>query len=101
MQTETGYRLEVVTVRKLEFETDGFAFGDKVLARWYPDKAEADKKGILIVVTTGKDGAITGGPAFIQVKDDPDILTGGTIQTFVMFHVTCQTFSGYLEYNAA
>ena len=78
MQTETGYRLEVVTVRKLEFETDGFAFGDKILARWYPDKAEAEKKGIMIVITTGKDGAITGGPAFIQVKDDPDILTRGT-----------------------
>ena len=78
MQTETGYRLEVVTVRKLEFETDGFAFGDKILARWYPDKAEADKKGIMIVVTTGKDGAITGGPAFVQVQDDLDILTRGS-----------------------
>ena len=58
----------MVTVRKLEFETDGFAFGDKILARWYPDKSEADKKGIIIVVTTGKDGAITGGPAFLQVN---------------------------------
>jgi len=67
LQTETGYRLEVVTVRKLEFETDSFAFGDKILARWYPEKTDADKKGIMIVVTTGKDGAITGGPAFMQV----------------------------------
>jgi hypothetical protein len=30
LQTTTGYRLEVVTVRKLEFETDAFAFADKV-----------------------------------------------------------------------
>ncbi|KAL0038306.1 hypothetical protein WJX77_001431 [Trebouxia sp. C0004] len=60
---DRGYRLEVVTVRKLEFETDGLAFGDKILARWYPNKADADKKGIMIVVTTGKDGAITGGPS--------------------------------------
>lgn len=30
VQTTTGYRVEVVTVRKLEFETDAFAFGDKV-----------------------------------------------------------------------
>lgn len=67
MQTETGYRVEVVTVRKLEFETDSFAFGDKILARWYPDKSDADKKGILIVVTTAKDGAIIGGPSFMQV----------------------------------
>lgn len=29
-QTTTGYRVEVVTVRKLEFETDAFAFADKV-----------------------------------------------------------------------
>ena len=63
----TGYRIEVITVRKLEFETDAFAFGDKILAKWYPDKSEADKKGVLIIVTTGKDGAITGGPAFTQV----------------------------------
>ena len=31
LEIESGYRLEVVTVRKLEFETDAFAFGDKVL----------------------------------------------------------------------
>lgn len=68
LQTETGYRVEVVTVRKLEFETDSFAFGDKILARWYPDKSEADKKGILIVVTTAKDGAIIGGPSFLQAR---------------------------------
>jgi hypothetical protein len=28
-QTTTGYRVEVVTVRKLEFETDAYAFADK------------------------------------------------------------------------
>lgn len=32
LQTTTGYRVEVVTVRKLEFETDAFAFADKVCA---------------------------------------------------------------------
>lgn len=30
VQINTGYRVEVVTVRKLEFETDSFAFADKV-----------------------------------------------------------------------
>ena len=30
LQTVSGLRLEVVTVRKLEFETDAFAFADKV-----------------------------------------------------------------------
>lgn len=84
LETETGYRLEVVTVRKLEFETDGFAFGDKILARWYPDKSEADKKGIIIVVTTGKDGAITGGPAFLQKVGDGliDSVIGDNIPIF-------------------
>lgn len=68
LQTETGYRLEIVTVRKLEFEADAFAFGDKLIAKWFPEKTDADKKGVLIVVTTGKDGAITGGPSFTQVS---------------------------------
>eukprot|EP00891_Asterochloris_glomerata_P007750 jgi/Astpho2/7750/Aster-07592 len=70
LEANTGYRLEAVTVRKLEFEQDAFSFGDKVLEKWYPNKAEADKKGILIVVTTGKDGALTGGPAFTKAVGD-------------------------------
>ena len=58
-----GYRLEAVTTRKLEFENDAFAFGDKVVEKWYGTVEQGDKKGILVVVTTGKDGALTGGPA--------------------------------------
>ena len=34
-QSQTGYRLEAVTVRKLEFENDAFAFGDKLVEKWY------------------------------------------------------------------
>lgn len=30
LQEASGYRLEVATVRRLEFENDAFAFGDKV-----------------------------------------------------------------------
>lgn len=30
LQESTGYRVEVMTVRKLEFETDAFAFADRV-----------------------------------------------------------------------
>lgn len=56
-----------MTVRKLEFEADAFAFGDKLVAKWFPEKSDADKKGVMIIVTTGKDGAITGGPSFTQV----------------------------------
>lgn len=34
-QEATGYRLEVATVRRLEFENDTFAFGDKLINKWY------------------------------------------------------------------
>lgn len=63
--------MEVTTTRKLEFETDAFAFGDKVIESWYPTPEEGDKKGILVVVTSGKDGALTGGKSFMNgVGDD-------------------------------
>lgn len=35
LQEATGYRLEVATVRRLEFENDTFAFGDKLINKWY------------------------------------------------------------------
>ncbi|KAL3152803.1 hypothetical protein ABBQ38_012385 [Trebouxia sp. C0009 RCD-2024] len=84
IETETGYRLEVVTVRKLEFEADAFAFGDKLVAKWFPDKSDADKKGVMIIVTTGKDGAITGGPSFTQKVGDSmiDSVIGENIPIF-------------------
>ncbi|CAL8465281.1 g4816 [Coccomyxa elongata] len=70
LETETGYRLEAVTVRKLEFENDAFAFGDKVIEKWYPTVEIGGNKGVLIVVTSGKDGALTGGPAFNKAVGD-------------------------------
>ncbi len=59
--------MEVATVRKLEFENDAFAFGDKLIAGWYP-KDQRDNKGILLVVTSAKDGALTGGAGFMKVR---------------------------------
>ena len=56
-----------MTTRKLEFENDAFAFGDKVVEKWYGTVEQGTNKGILVVVTTGKDGALTGGPAFMKV----------------------------------
>lgn len=70
LETETGYRLEVVTVRKLEFETDAFAFGDKVLETWYPTAEQGSQKGLLLVVTSGKEGAISGGANFLKALGD-------------------------------
>lgn len=63
LETTTGYRVEVVTVRKLEFETDAYAFADKVLDNWYG--SATDKKGVVLMVTTNKEGAVTGGKGFV------------------------------------
>lgn len=67
VQDRTGYRLEVATVRKLETESDAFAFGDKLIEKWYGTVEKGSDKGILLVVTTNKDGALTGGPKFLKV----------------------------------
>ena len=68
LESQTGYRVEVATVRKLEFENDAFAFGDKLISKWFP--GATDKRGILLVVTAGKDGALTGGESFMQGVGD-------------------------------
>jgi uncharacterized protein len=65
LEDSTGYRLEVMTLRKLEFETDAFAFADKILNNWY-DKNELDTKGLLLVMTAGKEGAVSGGGKFMN-----------------------------------
>jgi uncharacterized membrane protein YgcG len=134
LQASTGYHLEVATVRRLEFENDTFAFGDKLVNKWYPGAAKVggaeglaectppsaahgrvpgqllcaqaavlplvnpqcqpvgqssawqclcrpscppcthsllqDKAGILLVVSAGKDGALTGGKAFMSALGD-------------------------------
>lgn len=67
VQENTGYRLEVATVRKLETENDAFAFGDKLIEKWYETVEKGTNKGILLVVTSAKEGALTGGPAFLKV----------------------------------
>ncbi|KIZ03098.1 hypothetical protein MNEG_4860 [Monoraphidium neglectum] len=64
LETTTGYRVTAVTVRKLEFETDAYAFADKALENWYG--SETDKKGVVLMVTTGKEGAVTGGASFLD-----------------------------------
>ena len=55
-------------MRKLEFENDAFAFGDKLVEKWYETVEQGGKKGVLVVVTTGKDGALTGGPDFMKAR---------------------------------
>jgi uncharacterized membrane protein YgcG len=52
----------VVTLRKLQFETDAFAFADKVIERWYPTAADGNKKAVLVLVKGSKEGALVAGP---------------------------------------
>ena len=70
LEKATGYRLEVATVRKLEVEGDPFALGDKMIEHWYPTVAEGTNKGVLLLVTAARDGALTGGPAFLKAVGD-------------------------------
>jgi len=70
LEIKSGYRITAITTRKLEFETDAFAFADKVLEGWYPTREIGDKKGIVFIITTSKDGAVTGGPSFMQAVGD-------------------------------
>ena len=116
-------------MRRLEYENDTFAFGDKLISKWYPGAAKVgaraggaaagegqgtrpaaaggdcgaaparllacagpltpaslrcallpqDKSGLLLVVTAGKDGALTGGAKFMSAVGDDliDSVGGG------------------------
>ncbi|MCI52980.1 thylakoid lumen 18.3 kDa protein, partial [Trifolium medium] len=33
---------------------------------WYPSVEEGNDKGVVVLVTSQKEGAVTGGPAFVQ-----------------------------------
>mmetsp|Transcript_39383 Transcript_39383/g.47753 ORF Transcript_39383/g.47753 Transcript_39383/m.47753 type:complete len:296 (+) Transcript_39383:62-949(+) len=71
LKAQTGFELDVVTIRKLVFETDPFAFADQVLEGWYPTAELGNDKGLLLVVQTSKEGALVGGPNFMsKVGDD-------------------------------
>lgn len=50
----------------------------------YPNKGDTDKKGVLLVVTSGKDGALSGGPAFMSALGDDfvDSIVGENIAIF-------------------
>lgn len=41
----------------------------QVLGEWYKDGV--DNKGILLMVTTSKEGAVTGGTKFVEVRGAP------------------------------
>ncbi|KAK4389198.1 hypothetical protein Sango_2256800 [Sesamum angolense] len=51
-------------------KADAFEYADQVLERWYPTVEEGNKKGIVVLITSQKEGAVTGGPEFIQAVGD-------------------------------
>ena len=81
LEKETGFHVNVITIRKLVFEQDPFAFGDKVLETWYPTIEVGSNKGNLLLVKSSKEGAIVGGPAFLKGVGD-DILDSILSKTF-------------------
>jgi hypothetical protein len=50
----------------LQSKADAFEFADQILERWYPSVEEGNEKGVVVLVTSQKEGAVTGGPAFVQ-----------------------------------
>jgi hypothetical protein len=52
----------------------------------YPNKGDANKKGVLLVVTSGKDGALTGGPDLTSALGDAfvDSIVGENIAVFTV-----------------
>jgi len=66
LEDQTGYHLNVITVRKLVFDQDPYAFGDKVLETWYPTLEEGNTKGNFLLVKSAKEAAVVGGPQFLK-----------------------------------
>lgn len=63
IEDETGVRVTVVTLRKLQLQPDAFAFADKLIETWYPTREEGDKKVVLLLVKASKEGALVAGPS--------------------------------------
>lgn len=54
----------------LQSKADAFEYADQVLERWYPTLEEGNNKGIVVLVTSQKEGAVSGGPEFIKAVGD-------------------------------
>ncbi|XP_073391390.1 UPF0603 protein At1g54780, chloroplastic isoform X2 [Physcomitrium patens] len=70
VEERKGYHINIITLRKLTSKADSFEFADAILEKWYPTLEEGNNKGIVLLVTTQKEGAVTGGPAFTQAVGD-------------------------------
>lgn len=66
LEDRKNFHINFITVRKLTSKADAFEYADQVLEKWYPSVEEGNNKGIVVLITSQKEGAITGGPAFVQ-----------------------------------
>ncbi|PSS24910.1 UPF0603 protein [Actinidia chinensis var. chinensis] len=70
LESRKNFHINFVTVRKLTSKADAFEYADQVLERWYPTIEDGSNKGIVVLVTSQKEGAITGGPDFVKAVGD-------------------------------
>jgi uncharacterized membrane protein YgcG len=79
----SGFKLVVATIRKLEFDPDVFSFTEKVFNKWHKSDG-GEKNGLLLLVTSGKEGALVGGNAFMKALGDDliDSVVGDNIPIF-------------------
>ncbi|XP_047338813.1 UPF0603 protein OsI_019212, chloroplastic [Impatiens glandulifera] len=70
LESRKNFRINFITVRKLTSKADAFEYADQVLERWYPSLEDGNNKGIVVLVTSQKEGAVTGGPEFIKAVGD-------------------------------
>ncbi|KAK1294308.1 UPF0603 protein [Acorus calamus] len=70
LESRKNLRINFITVRKLTSKADAFEYADQVLERWYPTIEKGNNKGIIVLVTSQKEGAITGGPEFVKAVGD-------------------------------
>ncbi|XP_044481696.1 UPF0603 protein At1g54780, chloroplastic [Mangifera indica] len=66
LESRKNFRINFITVRKLTSKADAFEYADQVLEKWYPSVEDGNNKGIVVLITSQKEGAVTGGPAFVQ-----------------------------------
>ena len=67
----------MVTLKKLQVSPDAFSFSDKVLENWYPTAEIGDKKGVFLLVGGSKEGALSGGPAFMKTLSEGETTRTG------------------------
>jgi uncharacterized membrane protein YgcG len=74
-----------------------------VVENWYPTPEEGDKKGVLVVVTAGKEGALSGGKSFMTAIGDDliDSIVSDNIPIFTEEEKYNQTVTSSVDRLAA